>query len=961
MNGTSLQDNTTENWAGNSTYQAKVPDGCIVVQRTVADFIPWDNPDNIVSREVEEITVGIVSNVMLHVLFIFFCAPTNIINMIVFYKHGLKERINFCVFILALIDFLFMLQAFLLYLDSPIILLRRLLGYPSSGSKILMFLNQINFHGLYGLLWSSHFVSTLIACERCYCIVNPLRANSVLKTRTTAIIVGVACPVITGGYFFCSGKWTFRCIYDPVLNTTSIELYPFDFYLQNPVFVDTLQGYVYGLGMPLLFMVVVMSCTVVTVVKLRKLSAWREQASSATIVSARDLALTRMLVGTSILFIVCSLPNLLRNATLLIIPDLNAGGSLSQEITTQCPDGWLAWQDFCYLFVNSTTVTWSQAGDECAARRAHLLRVETSDEYEFVKKGLLLNPSDAYWTALNDLPLNQPPNSNKVQGTGVFLWGSDEYTDDSVVKQHWDREPDNTDFKDCVVIGMQGTMAVNDCAKRHGYICQVTKQTSEDCPMTDNYWWQPGVDGTTCYFYSNVSSWQQLVTWDQARKVCEAMTPFTGDTSRKAVMLAITSQDTKTFLAEQLPFQANTRQQYWTGLNDKNTEGSFQWAGNEAGYALQTYGTFLAEQLPFQANTRQQYWTGLNDKNTEGSFQWAGNEGTQYDAQYVNWRVEPNNLGGKEFCGALLPKGEWNDRNCDDKLNFACRLSLPDKPQEWNMGCGSWTRAGHKCMYVYSAPTKTWQDARSYCQAMNGDLMKFDNEDDTLWLKIQSSTTVMTLPGYWIGLNDIEVENTFRWADGSWADGYLLDWDVEPNNFARYGRFQQDCAVMAVDGNFIDISCNKQKAGTICEEATDACAQGWQNYQGHCYLLDATYRLKSEAQGFCHDQSATGTARLFALNTQDEKTWLVTQIGKVDNRPYAFWSDLTDQQLEGDWHWAMDADDDPVAIQKLVTWTNEPNNFLGNEDCVMVDMNGHLNDANCASKTGFVCQRDLHS
>ena len=44
-------------------------------------------------------------------------APTNILNMLVFVKHGLKERINLCVFFQSLADFVYMTTNFLLYSD----------------------------------------------------------------------------------------------------------------------------------------------------------------------------------------------------------------------------------------------------------------------------------------------------------------------------------------------------------------------------------------------------------------------------------------------------------------------------------------------------------------------------------------------------------------------------------------------------------------------------------------------------------------------------------------------------------------------------------------------------------------------------------------------------------------------------------------------------------------------------
>ncbi|KAK7498430.1 hypothetical protein BaRGS_00010384, partial [Batillaria attramentaria] len=471
----------------------------------------------------------------------------------------------------------------------------------------------------------------------------------------------------------------------------------------------------------------------------------------------------------------------------------------------------------------------------------------------FVTQALKQYPSDAYWTALNDLPLNEP--SNTPRGTGVFLWGNDEIPSD-------------------VVVSTQGELSVEDCNNRHGYICQIAAASDSTCPAK----WYYGPDNQMCYYVSNVTMWQSTVTWDQAKTTCEGMAPFSGDT-RKAKMLAITSKDLQTYITSNLGYFAG-------------------------------------------GPIRQVFWTGLNDKSNENTFVWQGNENTPFDQTIIKWRTEPNNLGGHENCGALLPGGEWSDRNCDDQLNYACRLVPPGDTQEWNMGCGQWTRAGRKCIFVYSKPQLTWADARAFCKRQGGDLLKFDNMDDKNWIAMQAYTNpMMTLPAYWIGLNDQKTENTFLWADGSWADGDLLDWDVEPNNYVPGMGNQyktQNCALMGIDGMFSDRNCQLVHAGTICEEATS----------GEC-------------------------------------TWLLQQMNNIASQapsaPYYYWSDLHDQNLEGDWHWRQAADDDPDMTQKLVTWLSEPNNFKGNEDCVQVDTSGHLNDVNCAHKSGFICQKSLGS
>ncbi|KAL8607109.1 hypothetical protein ACOMHN_008695 [Nucella lapillus] len=590
---------------------------------------------------------------------------------------------------------------------------------------------------------------------------------------------------------------------------------------------------------------------------------------------------------------------------LFISAFLVLGGVSGQSVTSQCPDGWSRWQMYCYKFNNVSRVTWSQANDECYDQLGHLLRVETNDEYlsTFLRKELMVHPSDGYWTALNDLTVNQPEHSDST-----FMWGNDEFAGDVVRLQHWDREPDNTDFEDCVAVDVQGASSITDCSSRHAYVCEIDKSPEELCPAN---WNSQTIGDTRCYYVSNAASWPSVVTWQQARKTCEGMSPFpSSPSSRKARLLSITTADVQTFLA--------------------------------SGLALVYYG-------------RQLFWTGLNDIDHEGHFIWAGHEMTPFQPQLIKWRREPNNLAGQEHCGVLLPKGVWGDRNCDDLTNYACRMALPDHPTMFNLGCGGWRRAGAKCVHVQSAPTRSWTDARNYCLAKGGDLFQLDSADDGLWLGMQAGQRLSDY-GYWIGLQ--VMEESVRWADGSVVNTNLLSWDREPHSYGHSGE-AQSCGAMGYDGNFVDMVCWREKAGTICETSarnSQCGGQGWQKHGSSCYVLDVSFRTHGEAASFCQRASYYGDGYLFALNTQDEKDWLIATIANMTNGQTFYWSSLEDRSLN-DWHWSRIQDDDPVATQKLLTWSYEPNNWRGEESCVQVNINGMLNDADCRSTTGFICQK----
>ena len=86
--------------------------GCLILQ--FQSFIPWDNPDNIISFQTENLVRRLKDVLFLPILFLI-GGPANVINMAVFYKQGLKERINVCLFALSLADELYLANSMLWY------------------------------------------------------------------------------------------------------------------------------------------------------------------------------------------------------------------------------------------------------------------------------------------------------------------------------------------------------------------------------------------------------------------------------------------------------------------------------------------------------------------------------------------------------------------------------------------------------------------------------------------------------------------------------------------------------------------------------------------------------------------------------------------------------------------------------------------------------------------------------
>ena len=115
-NETKEEEDTSQDRTNNTTGQMSNATlghpGCLILQ--FHEFIPWNNPDNILSFEVEDLVHKLKDLVFLPILFLI-GGPANVINMAVFYKQGLKERINVCLFALSLADGLYLINNMLMY------------------------------------------------------------------------------------------------------------------------------------------------------------------------------------------------------------------------------------------------------------------------------------------------------------------------------------------------------------------------------------------------------------------------------------------------------------------------------------------------------------------------------------------------------------------------------------------------------------------------------------------------------------------------------------------------------------------------------------------------------------------------------------------------------------------------------------------------------------------------------
>ena len=120
-------------------------------------------------------------------------------------------------------------------------------------------------------------------------------------------------------------------------------------------------------------------------------------------------------------------------------------------------------------------------------------------------------------------------------------------------------------------------------------------------------------------------------------------------------------------------------------------------------------------------------------------------------------------------------------------------------------GCDAISDEG-TCYRYFTSSGINWQDARDMCLAWRGNLATLTSlEENTLMYN-----TRITGDSCWIGLNDIENEDTFVWADGS-SSTYRYWHAGRPNNLGN-----EDCVHTFRAPDWNDLPCTHTLGCYFC-------------------------------------------------------------------------------------------------------------------------------------------------
>ncbi|XP_065651893.1 von Willebrand factor D and EGF domain-containing protein isoform X3 [Hydra vulgaris] len=143
---------------------------------------------------------------------------------------------------------------------------------------------------------------------------------------------------------------------------------------------------------------------------------------------------------------------------------------------------------------------------------------------------------------------------------------------------------------------------------------------------------------------------------------------------------------------------------------------------------------------------------------------------------------------------------------------------ITNSPVRNGLSCpDGWLGYEKHCYLFYyinqASQAQNWSNALLSCQRYGGNLLSIEDQAENTFIKNQLKSRYRS---YWIGLNDIKIEGTFVWSDGS--SPKISNWKAnEPNSLG-----DEDCVEINSDG-WNDLPCQTLLNGFICKISRDPC------------------------------------------------------------------------------------------------------------------------------------------
>ncbi|KAI5616547.1 C-type lectin domain family 4 member M-like isoform X2, partial [Silurus asotus] len=129
---------------------------------------------------------------------------------------------------------------------------------------------------------------------------------------------------------------------------------------------------------------------------------------------------------------------------------------------------------------------------------------------------------------------------------------------------------------------------------------------------------------------------------------------------------------------------------------------------------------------------------------------------------------------------------------------------------------------------------------------------------------------------------------------------------------------------------------------------------GWVRFGFSIYRMFTEHKNWTQSRDDC----ATKNANLVIITSRDEQEFI-----EKFRKSNAAWIGLSKKKPEGLWKWV-----DGTPLKTTFWWTQEPNNFTGNENCVetgyrpndgrpVADDLNTWNDNTCSAEIFYICEK----
>ncbi|XP_025076140.1 somatostatin receptor type 3-like [Pomacea canaliculata] len=260
----------------------------------------WNYPNDLLTRSQYLLAVYILNYIIKPVI-LAVGLPTNVINCVVFWRQGLGDRMNVCLFALSVVD-LCMISLSTLFSITYYMEQSDLARYDGIYSYCQIYLSGVG----HGFRTASGFITIVIAVERCLCVTFPLKAASLISTRTMRVTMAVIGGVSQMAFVTVPLRLNVVRVTN---STTTVGIISSDMFLKNQVFFTIFENMIMMNVVPLATFIIICVCTALTVVKLRAAFTWRKTTScSSEGGQGQHTALTKMLVLVCCVYILTTIP-----------------------------------------------------------------------------------------------------------------------------------------------------------------------------------------------------------------------------------------------------------------------------------------------------------------------------------------------------------------------------------------------------------------------------------------------------------------------------------------------------------------------------------------------------------------------------------------------------------------------------------------------------------------------------